>query len=133
MAPTTSERSGPQPSVPDWPQFLRGRVRYRQSLDEQLPHAPRISVEFPTPDPQLTALRCNEAINAQELEGLVALMTEDHRFVDSATQETRGRDYVRRAWEGFFAAFADYRNDIATVSSRDDVVVMLGRSRCAKK
>jgi len=28
-----------QPTVPDWPQFLRGCVQYRQSLDEQLPAA----------------------------------------------------------------------------------------------
>jgi hypothetical protein len=27
--------------VPAWPAFMRGCVRYRQSLDEQLPPAPR--------------------------------------------------------------------------------------------
>jgi hypothetical protein len=27
--------------VPEWPEFLRGCVRYRQSLDEQAPNAPR--------------------------------------------------------------------------------------------
>ena len=35
------ENTDPQPSVPDWPQFLRGCVRYRESLDRQLPAAPR--------------------------------------------------------------------------------------------
>jgi hypothetical protein len=40
------ERSDPQPEVPDWPQFMRGCVRYRQSLDEQLPEGPRIDVEL---------------------------------------------------------------------------------------
>ena len=35
------ERSDPLPVVPDWPQFLRGCIRYRQSLDEQAPEAPR--------------------------------------------------------------------------------------------
>jgi hypothetical protein len=35
------ERTDPLPTVPAWPQFLRGCIRYRQSLDEQLPHAPR--------------------------------------------------------------------------------------------
>jgi len=35
------ERSDPQPEVPEWPVFLRGCVAYRQSLDEQLPDAPR--------------------------------------------------------------------------------------------
>jgi hypothetical protein len=32
--------------VPDWPQFLRGCVRYRQSLDEQQPDAPRTTEEY---------------------------------------------------------------------------------------
>ncbi len=35
------EQSDPLPTVPGWPQFLRGCIRYRQSLDEQIPHAPR--------------------------------------------------------------------------------------------
>lgn len=35
------EKTDPLPVVPDWPQFMQGCVRYRQSLDEQAPHAPR--------------------------------------------------------------------------------------------
>jgi len=31
------ERTDPLPAVPDWPQFIQGCVRYRQSLDPQLP------------------------------------------------------------------------------------------------
>jgi hypothetical protein len=40
------EQTDPLPTVPEWPQFLRGCVRYRQSLDEQLPHAPRSTEEY---------------------------------------------------------------------------------------
>jgi hypothetical protein len=40
------EETDPQPAVPDWPQFLRGCVRYRESLDRQLPRAPRTTREF---------------------------------------------------------------------------------------
>lgn len=36
------ERSDPQPAVPAWPEFLKGCLRYRESLDSQLPHARRI-------------------------------------------------------------------------------------------
>jgi hypothetical protein len=32
--------------VPAWPQFIRGCIRYRQSLDEQAPSAPRVNTEF---------------------------------------------------------------------------------------
>jgi hypothetical protein len=35
------ERTDRVPTVPNWPEFLRGCVRYRESLDRQLPHAPR--------------------------------------------------------------------------------------------
>ena len=35
------ERTDPLPAVPTWPEFLRGCLRYRQSLDDQLPTAPR--------------------------------------------------------------------------------------------
>jgi hypothetical protein len=40
------EVSDPMPEVPEWPQFMRGCIRYRQSLDAQLPEAPRSDVEF---------------------------------------------------------------------------------------
>ncbi len=32
--------------VPAWPQFMRGCIKYRQSLDEQAADAPRHSEEF---------------------------------------------------------------------------------------
>jgi hypothetical protein len=32
--------------VPDWPQFLRGCVRYREALDRELPDAARIRDEL---------------------------------------------------------------------------------------
>ena len=32
--------------VPSWPQFLRGCLRYRESLDRELPQAPGRETEF---------------------------------------------------------------------------------------
>ena len=40
------ERTDPTPVVPAWPQFLRGCIRYRQSLDGQLPGATRTTGEY---------------------------------------------------------------------------------------
>lgn len=40
----------PEIAVPEWPHFLRGCVRYRQSLDEQKPDAPRTNEEY---DPRI--------------------------------------------------------------------------------
>ncbi|MEP6704069.1 MAG: hypothetical protein ABJB34_04635 [Acidobacteriota bacterium] len=35
------EKKVPIPTVPDWPVFLQGCIKYRESLDEQAPRAPR--------------------------------------------------------------------------------------------
>jgi hypothetical protein len=40
------EWNDPLPVVPEWPEFLRGCVRYRQSLDRQAPSAPRSRESF---------------------------------------------------------------------------------------
>ena len=40
------EKSDPVPRVPAWPQFLRGCLQYRESLDRHLPTAPRTDEEF---------------------------------------------------------------------------------------
>ncbi len=35
-----------KPEVPGWPQFMRGCIHYRQSLDSQLAEARRTDTEF---------------------------------------------------------------------------------------
>lgn len=40
------EKSDPVPVVPEWPLFMEGCVKYRQSLDEQAPDAPRSSEPY---------------------------------------------------------------------------------------
>ncbi len=40
------ERTDPQPVVPAWPEFMRGCIRYRQSLDREQPNAPRSDEPF---------------------------------------------------------------------------------------
>lgn len=42
------DKTDPLPVVPDWPQFIQGCVKYRQSLDEQAGRAPR--TPEPSPD-----------------------------------------------------------------------------------
>ena len=40
------DRTDPVPTVPTWPVFLRGCVRYRESLDDQMSLARRSSAEY---------------------------------------------------------------------------------------
>jgi hypothetical protein len=40
------EKITPEVAVPPWPRFLRGCLRYRESLDRELPNAPVADVEY---------------------------------------------------------------------------------------
>jgi hypothetical protein len=40
------DATDPMPTVPTWPEFLQGCVRYRESLDTQAPTAPRTSEPY---------------------------------------------------------------------------------------
>jgi len=40
------ERTAALPIVPPWPEFLRGCVKYRESLDREFPHAQRTDKEL---------------------------------------------------------------------------------------
>jgi ketosteroid isomerase-like protein len=81
-------------------------------------------------DPQQIVRDFNEAINGRDLDRLTSMLTDDHRFVDSAGQIVSGREAVAAAWSGFFASFPDYRNEFDTVEARGDAVVVAGRSIC---
>jgi hypothetical protein len=39
------ERVSPEVAVPPWPKFLRGCVKYRESLDREQPRAPVADIE----------------------------------------------------------------------------------------
>lgn len=44
------ERTDPLPTVPEWPQFMRGCVHNRASLDRQLADAPLSDAEYEPDD-----------------------------------------------------------------------------------
>jgi uncharacterized protein (TIGR02246 family) len=81
----------------------------------------------------LTALRFNDRINHQDLEGLAELMTDDHTFIDSEGNVTKGRDAMKDGWREFFKRYPDYRNNFTSVTVQDNVVVMIGHSSCSFK
>jgi hypothetical protein len=60
----------PHLAVPAWPQFLRGCLQYRESLDDQLPNAPRVTDEFDnTKKARMLANNKNDRGDAQAAEG----------------------------------------------------------------
>jgi len=104
-----------------WPYFL-GRLGVaahggEAGVDR---YAPRVVVE-----------KFSDAINARDLAALAALMTDDHRFIDTAGNTIVGRSACVAAWRDFFAAFPDYRNELTELRAEGDVVVARGRSACS--
>ncbi len=81
----------------------------------------------------LAALRFNDKINQQDLEGLAQLMTDDHTFIDNAGEVTKGKDAMKEGWRGFFEKYPDYRNVFTSVIVRDSIIVMVGYSTCSHK
>jgi ketosteroid isomerase-like protein len=79
----------------------------------------------------MPAVAFNEAINGRDLGALDELMTDDHTFVDSDGNVLAGRKRVLEAWEGFFEAFPDYRNEWARVMATGSTVIAVGRSTCS--
>lgn len=65
-------------------------------------------------------------INSHDVDGLAALMTEDHRFIDSLGQVVRGREAMRAGWEQYFGMVPDYRVSADTWLCDGSLVVLLG-------
>ncbi|MBB4904449.1 nuclear transport factor 2 family protein [Actinophytocola algeriensis] len=84
------------------------------------------------PEPAEVATQFNDAINAGDLAGLAVLMSDDHRFVDAASNVVSGKPACLAAWRGFFESFPDYQNVFTAFFTRGDVVMIVGRSECSE-
>src|ERR1700732_2771295 len=68
-------------------------------------------------------------INEHDVDGLVALMTPDHVFVDALNTTFRGADKMRQGWKGYFAMFPDYAIEVIDQTDRGNLVAMFGKAR----
>jgi ketosteroid isomerase-like protein len=82
-------------------------------------------------DQKTIVLEFNECINRRDVDGLARLMTNDHVFIDSSGQAQKGKELMRRQWQGFFDHFPDYKNHFSTVELRGSDVFVVGRSTCS--
>jgi uncharacterized protein (TIGR02246 family) len=73
-----------------------------------------------------TALDFMAAINAHDAEKLLALMTDDHAFIDSLGNTVSGRDKLRAAWQGYFAFCPDYWVTHEEVFEQRNMVAVFG-------
>jgi hypothetical protein len=82
-------------------------------------------------DAGLVVIQFNHCITHRDLDGLTALMSDDHVFIDSANNRVEGKAACTAAWRSFFEAFPDYRNEFERVRSLREDAVMSGRSICS--
>ena len=75
------------------------------------------------------ALAFVDRINHHDVAGLVALMAEDHWFVDGLGQEVRGREKMEKGWIGYFAWFPDYSIKVDESFSNGNVVALFGTAQ----
>ena len=66
------------------------------------------------------------AINRQDVDGVAALMSPTHRFIDSLGKVIEGREKMREGWAGYFRMVPDYSLAIEEFYPGDPVVVMIG-------
>ena len=80
-------------------------------------------------NPADTVLSFLERINQHEVEGLVALLTEDHLFVDALGARVRGREAMRTAWASYFHFFPDYIVSWTEIMQKGAAVGVFGSAR----
>lgn len=73
----------------------------------------------------------NEMINNRDLDGLTAMMTEDHTFIDSSEELHAGKELMVAGWKDFFERYPDYKNHFSYLEIREDQVFILGHSTCS--
>ena len=65
-------------------------------------------------------------INGHDVDGIVALCTTEHRFVDGAGRVLTGHEQLQAAWSGYFQLFPDYCVEIESLAVADAVVLAAG-------
>lgn len=71
------------------------------------------------------------ALNRQDVEEMVALMSPGHRFVDSLGNAIEGREKMRAGWVGYFKMAPDYTLTIEETYAHGSIVILLGAAQGA--
>jgi uncharacterized protein (TIGR02246 family) len=66
------------------------------------------------------------AINAHDVDAVADLMSDGHVFIDSLGTVVRGKETMRKGWEGYFRMVPNYTLTIDEIYASENTVVMLG-------
>jgi Glyoxalase/Bleomycin resistance protein/Dioxygenase superfamily len=92
------EKTDPVPEVPDWPEFLKGCILYRESLDQQAPDAPRTKEQF------MSFTELTPMLWTRDLKGSVQFYTDFLSFECESMSEEWGWASVK--WDNVAVMFA---------------------------
>jgi predicted ester cyclase len=73
-----------------------------------------------------TVLAFVDRINAHDVEGIVALMDDDYRFVNSAGDTFKGKAFMRDTWRAHFKQYPDFAIRVERVISDEHAVALFG-------
>ena len=59
----------------------------------------------------------NDCINNQDIEGMAALMHENHVFIDRDGSSHGPKTHMVKGWKEFFKLFPDYRNTFTDIKT----------------
>lgn len=69
-----------------------------------------------------------ERINARDVEGICARITEDHTFLDAVGASVTGAEHLRTGWKTYFSWFPDYTIHAEHFYCDGDRVAVFGRA-----
>lgn len=111
------------------PKFMNN-ITIREIRDNEEDYPTLMKLDSYTPES--IALHFNNCITHADIEGLAALMTEDHMFVDMANNRIKEKENnIAQAWQPFFRLYPGYRNIFEKVIVRGSTVIMQGYSVCS--
>jgi ketosteroid isomerase-like protein len=73
-----------------------------------------------------TILAFVERINARDVEGLGALMSDDHTFIDAHGNQISDKETMKGGWSGYFEWFPDYQIEIIDMYEDGDAFALFG-------
>jgi ketosteroid isomerase-like protein len=66
------------------------------------------------------------AINEHGVEKIVALISDDHVFIDSHGIEFNGKDKLKNGWLGYFKLFPDYKIEVNELFEGGSAIALFG-------
>ncbi len=73
-----------------------------------------------------TILAFVDRINAHDVKGLAALMSDDHTFIDAHGNQVGGKEKMMTGWRGYFEWFPDYYIEVTDVFEAEDNLALFG-------